>query len=100
MTCYGGFHEAADAAEAPVGIGHFADETVFGEVVGPEVGGEFGEEFCVFGGVVAGKQDGGGAETVGKTVAGGGDLGSCGHGRSFRKVEYYGTSTAARAAKS
>jgi hypothetical protein len=60
----------ADAAEKPVGVGHFTDEAKFGEIAGGIVFGEIGEEGLVGGGVVAGEQDGLGTETVAEVVAG------------------------------
>jgi hypothetical protein len=67
----GGFVVLTDAAEAPFGVGHFADEALLGEVAGGEMVGEFGEEGEVFGGVVAGEENGLGAEAVAEVVAGG-----------------------------
>ena len=51
-------HAGAGAAKTPVGIGHFTDEAVFREVRGAEVFRKFVQESLVFGGVVAGQQDG------------------------------------------
>jgi hypothetical protein len=64
----------AGAAEAPLGIGHFADVAEFGEVVGTEVIDEFGVEGVVVGGVVAGEEHGLGAEAVAEVVLGGAGL--------------------------
>jgi len=64
----------ADAAEAPFGVGHFADLALFGEVVRGEVVGEFFEEGFVFGGTIAVQEDGLGTESVLKVVLGGAGL--------------------------
>jgi hypothetical protein len=61
----------AGAAEAPLGVGHFADRSRLGEVGGLEVVVKFGEEGVVFGGVFAGEEHGEGAEAVAKAVKGG-----------------------------
>jgi hypothetical protein len=66
----GGFVVLADAAESPFGVGHFADEAGFSEVAGGEVLGEFVKEVGIFGEVVAGEEDGLGAETVTEVVTG------------------------------
>jgi hypothetical protein len=58
----------AHAAEAPFGIGHFPDEALRSEVGGGKVCSEFVEELLVGGGVVAGQEDGLGAETVAEVV--------------------------------
>ena len=88
------------AAQTPFGVGHFADEAVFGEVDAGEVVAEVVEDGLVFGGVVTWEQDGLGAESVAHAVGGGAgpafggarpgrtpgvllvglNLGRCGHG--------------------
>src|SRR5580658_9284785 len=70
----------ADAEEAPVGVGHFADAAEFGCVDGSEVSGEAGEEGCVFGGVFAGEEDGFGAGAVLQIIQGRGGLAGVGAG--------------------
>ena len=67
-----GFQLLADAAEAPVGVGHFTDEAGVGEVLGGEVLGQVCEEGLVLGGVVTRytcEEDGLGAEAVAEMVA-------------------------------
>jgi hypothetical protein len=48
---------AAGAAEAPLGVGGFADEALLVEVGGLVIGGEFGEKGVVGGRVLRGKED-------------------------------------------
>ena len=60
----------ACAAEAPLGVGHFAEAALGGEAGGWEGGLELVEEGLVFGGVVAGEEHGLGAEAVAEGVAG------------------------------
>ena len=65
-----GLEGVAQTAETPFSVGHFAEETVPGQIVGREVSGEFGEEGVVLGRVVAGEEDGLGAEAEAEVVAG------------------------------
>jgi hypothetical protein len=53
---------AAGAAQAPFGVGHFADAASIGEGGGFEVLREFVEQGLILSGVVAGEEDGLGAE--------------------------------------
>ena len=71
---------AADATEAPVGVGHFADAAEFGGVGGGEVSGEIGEEGFVFGGIFTREKDGFGAGTVVEIVQRRGGLAGVGAG--------------------
>ena len=71
---------ASDSAEAPVGIGHFADRAEFGGVGGGEVSGEIGEEGFVFGGIFTREKDGFGAGTVVEIVQRRGGLAGVGAG--------------------
>jgi hypothetical protein len=70
----GGGEPGAGAAEAPFGVGHFADAAFLLEAGGVVFGVEEVEEELEFGGIVAGEEDGGGAEAVLEGVAGGGGL--------------------------
>jgi len=72
--------DAEDAAEAPLGGCHFADQEVLERAGGPEFGFEGGEEVAEMGGVLFGEDGFAGEQSVECGVLGGAGLAVCGGG--------------------